>query len=84
MRTHHGAAEGRVLGQDAGSLGLRPAACPTVGLGTLGPQHHTGALVTGHAVPPGEGATVRHALFLLRVHFLVHGKSSSWKTNTHR
>lgn len=37
MRTHHGAAEGRVLGQDAGSLGLGPAACPAVGLGTLGP-----------------------------------------------
>lgn len=57
-RTDHGAAEGRVLGQDAGSLGLRPAARPAVGLGALGSQHHAGALVAGHAVTPGQSATV--------------------------
>lgn len=52
-RADHGAAKGCVLRQDAGSLGLRPTACPAVGLGALGAQHHPGALVTGYTVPPG-------------------------------
>lgn len=52
-RADHGAAEGCVLRQDAGSLGFCPAACPTVGLGALGAQHHPGALVAGYTVPPG-------------------------------
>ena len=62
MHTDHWAAEGCVLGQDACSLGLRPAARPAMGLGALGAQHHWGALVAGHTVPPGQGATVRCAL----------------------
>lgn len=52
-RADHGAAEGCVLRQDAGSLGFCPTACPTVGLGALGAQHHPGALVAGYTVPPG-------------------------------
>lgn len=51
--TDHRAAEGRVFGQDAGSLGLRPAACPAMGLGALGAQHHPGTLVARHTVPSG-------------------------------
>lgn len=31
----HGAAEGGVLREDAGALGLRPAAGPAVGLGAV-------------------------------------------------
>ena len=81
--TDHGAAEGRVLGQDAGSLGLRSAARPAVGLCALGAQHHPGALVAGHTVPPGQGATMRRTLLLLWVHFLVHSKSSGWITHAH-
>lgn len=76
-RADHGATEGGVFGQDAGALGLRPAACPAVRLGALGAQHHPGALVAGHTVPSGQGAAMRRALFLLRVHFLVHRQSSS-------
>lgn len=49
----HGAAKGRVLRQDAGSLGLGSTAGPAVGLGALGAQHHPGALVAGYTVPPG-------------------------------
>lgn len=63
--TDHWAAEGRVLRQDAGSLGLRPAARPAVGLCALRAQHHPGALVAGDAVPPGQGAAVGRALLLL-------------------
>lgn len=52
-RADHRAAEGCVLRQDAGSLGFRPAACPAVGLGAVGAQHHPPAVVAGYAVPPG-------------------------------
>lgn len=80
--TDHGAAEGRVLRQDAGSLGLRPAARPAVGLRAVGAQHHPGAMVAGYTVPPGQGAAVRRTLFFLRIHLLVHSKSSSCITHT--
>ncbi len=81
--TDHGAAEGRVLGQDAGSLGLRPAARSAVGLCAVGAQYHPRALVAGHTVPPGQSATVRRTLFFFWIHLLVHSKSSSWITHTH-
>lgn len=48
--TDHGAAEGRVLGQDTGSFSLGPAACPAVGLGAVGAQYYRGAVVHGGAV----------------------------------
>lgn len=81
--TDHRAAEGRVFRQDAGSLGLRPAARPAVRLGALGAQHHPGALVAAHTVPSGQGAAVRRTLLFLRIHLLVHSKSPSWITHTH-
>ena len=71
---NHGAAEGGVLGQDAGPLSLGAAARAAVGLGALGAQDHAGALVAAHAVPPGQGAAARRALrLLLRLQLLVHG-----------
>lgn len=49
----HWAAKGCVLRKDAGSFGFCPAACPAVGLGAVGAQHHPAAVVAGYTVPPG-------------------------------
>lgn len=75
--TDHGAAEGCVLGQDASSFSLCPAARPAMGLCALRAQHDVGALVAGYTVSSGKGAAMRFALFFLRINLLIHSKPSS-------
>lgn len=73
--THHRAAEGRVLGQHAGPLGLSPAACAPMWLGALAPVHDTNTLVAPNAATLRQWASFGHCLFLLWVCLLVPGQT---------
>lgn len=61
----HGAAEGSVLRQDAGSLGLRAASRSAMRFGTLGAKHHLATLVAGHAVTSWQSTAMGCAILFL-------------------
>lgn len=62
--THHGAAEGSMLRQHAGSLGLSPTACAPMGLDTLRPMSCPNALMAPSAATVGYCAQFGHHFIL--------------------